>query len=317
MSQNEYYISEEADYKGRVRLGLCCINNRLRKKGIFCSRSTIRKTFSVERAMDLALKNIQDIKPLVEWNEKNKINVFRLSSDMFPHFTDTETEKYSLDFAVKALETSGETCKKLNQRITMHPGQYNQIGAKTAAVFDKTVDDLKMHADILDAMGIDADGIVNIHGGGVYGDKEATKRRWIEQFDDLPANVKARLTIENCEKCYSTRDCLEIATECKIPVIFDTHHYDCYSLLHPNEKQESPEQLLPEVIETWGSRRPLFHISQQRPGSAIGAHSDYITEIPHYLLDIPFEYNTDIDIDVEAKAKEDAILSLYEKYHLV
>jgi UV DNA damage repair endonuclease len=40
----------------------------------------------------------------------------------------------------------------------MHPGQYNQVGAKNPDVFDSTVSDLSMHADILDYMNIDKSG---------------------------------------------------------------------------------------------------------------------------------------------------------------
>lgn len=300
----------------RIGLGLCCINNSLREKKIFCSRTTTRKNFTVEKCKSLALQNIRDITPLVEWNYKNGIYVFRLSSDMFPHFTDTETEKYNMDFALEELKKAGENCRKYYQRITMHPGQYNQVGAKSAEVFEKTVADLSMHADILDAMGIsERDGIINVHGGGVYGDKEGTKRRWIDQFHKLPDKVKRRLTIENCEKCYSTQDCLEIAEACKIPVVFDTHHYTCYSQLHPNEKQESEAKLIPKVLATWKNGRiPLFHISEQKKGAPIGAHSDYIEKIPDFLLDIPVLYDKNIHIDIEAKAKEAAILELYKKY---
>ena len=45
-----------------------------------------------------------------------------------------------------------------------------------------------------------------------------------------------------------------------------------------------------------------------------GHHSDYIIEIPKYLLDIPNKYETEIDIMIEAKMKEKAILKLYEIY---
>ena len=41
---------------------------------------------------------------------------------------------------------------------------------------------------------------------------------------------------------------------------------------------------------------------------------DSINTIPTYLLDIPIQYNTSIDIMIEAKKKEQAIFQLYEKY---
>ena len=146
-----------------IQLGLCCINTELRKSGVFCSRTMIRKNFTVEKAKALALQNIADIEKLCKWNYNHNIFVLRLSSDIFPHFTDTETESYDLSFAMEALAEAGTAIKKYCQRITFHPGQYNQVGAKSKSVFEKTILDLKMHADILDAMGIDKNGILFKH----------------------------------------------------------------------------------------------------------------------------------------------------------
>lgn len=306
--------TEIKETKGKISLGLCCINNTLRKDGIFCSRSMIRKNFTVEKAQEYALKNIKDIYKLVDWNSNNNIDHLRLSSEIFPHFTDTETEPYSLEFSKEELKKVGDYCKDKKHRITMHPGQYNQIGAKDKHVFEQTIKDLKMHADILDYMGMGSDSIICIHGGGIYGDKEKTMRRWIEQFDDLPSNVKKRIAIENCEKCYSTRDCIHLAQETKIPMIFDSHHYDCYNLLHPNEKSETVDELMDEIIESWDLKTPLFHISEQAVGKRVGAHSDYIDKIPDYMLRIPVDYDTKISIEVEAKAKEAAIKKLQTNY---
>jgi UV DNA damage endonuclease len=302
--------------KFSLNLGLCCINTQLRKDGIFCSRTMIRKNFTVEKAQELALKNIKDIETMCEWNYKNKIYNLRLSSDIFPHFTDDETEPYTLDFAIPALQKAGEVAKKYEQRITMHPAQFNQVGAKDDKVFQKTCRELKMHADILDYMGISEDGILCVHGGGVYGDKEKTIQRWIDQFKLLPDNVQRRLAIENCERCYSVVDCLRISKGCNIPLIFDTHHFDCYKLLDKKKTIMELEELLPEIIDSWKRRNitPIFHISEQRPDARVGAHSDYIETIPEYLLKLPEKYKTNITLEVEAKMKELAIQKLYTKY---
>ena len=298
-----------------IQLGLCCINNTLRKSGIFCSRTMIRKNFTVEKAKDLALQNIADIEKLCKWNYDHNIFVLRLSSDMFPHFTDTETEPYDLSFAMEALDKAGVAARKYCQRINFHPGQYNQVGAKSKNVFEKTCQDLKMHADILDAMGIDKNGILCIHGGGVYDDKDATVERWVQNFKSLPENVKKRVCIENCERCYSIKDCLYIAETCEIPLIFDSHHYECFNLINPDKKLDI-DDLMERIVETWKRRgmTPLFHISEQREGARIGAHSDFIETIPEYILTVPDRYGVDVDIEVEAKMKEEAILHLYELY---
>lgn len=299
---------------GTLQLGLCCINNGLnKKKKIFCSRTMIRANFTVEKAKTLALQNIADAEFMVHWNHEHNINVFRLSSDMFPHFTDTEVESYSMDFADDALKKLGKVARGYGQRITMHPGQYNQVGATSRDVFEKTVSDLSYHAEILDRMGMDETSILCIHGGGVYGDKESTIRRWKDQFDELPSAVKRRLCIEPCERQYNLEDAIDISFDCKIPIIFDTHHDACYRELHPEYQPEDVADQLPVVVETWKGRTPLFHISEQKEGARIGAHSDFINTIPRYLLDM-LQEGTSIDLEVEAKAKEEAIFSLQQKY---
>ena len=308
------------DIKDQIHLGLCCINNTLReqKPTIFNSRSCTRATFSVEKAKNLSLQNVKDLLKIIEWNESHNIKCFRLSSNIFPHFTDTETEKYTIDHTRDVLKQAGDLVKKYNHRVLMHPGQYNQVAAINDNVFKKTIFELDHHASILEAMGIDNNGVLIVHGGGVYGDKSAAKERWIKKYFELPKRVQDRLVIENCEKCYSLEDVIEISEKISdkggnLPVVFDSHHYQCYSLLHPETSQKSLDELLPLVLKSWKNRRPVMHISQQGDGKC-GHHSDYITHLPPYFLNIPRKYNVSFDLEIEAKAKEAAIFRLYDKY---
>jgi UV DNA damage endonuclease len=273
----------------------------------------IRKNFSIEKAKQLALQNVKDLIPMIEYNYKHGITCFRLSSDMFPHFTDSETEPYTISFAEPYLRRAGDLANKYGIRILMHPGQYNQVGAKSEDVFQKTIQDLKHHADILDMMGIDNNGVLIVHGGGTYGDKESTKKRWISQFSRLPKNVRKRLVLENCEKGYSPRDVLDIAKQCKIPVVYDCHHYTCYRDLHPGEILEKPREFMDEIIQTWGTRRMLCHVSSQGEGRT-GHHADYITKIPKHMIKILKKKGVGFDLEVEAKMKEKAIFDLAKKY---
>lgn len=298
-----------------VQLGLCCINTELRKQDIFCSRTLISRCYTKEKADALVKKNLTDLTTMIEWNSANGIGLFRLSSDMFPRITDEhvpDNDKVKVSDYKNLLAKAGEAANTTKQRITMHPGQYNQIGAKEQRVFEKTVEDLSVHCEILDYMGMDNQAILTIHGGGVYGDKESTIRRWIDQFSDLPTRVRNRIAIENCERQYNIEDCLEIADECKIPVIFDSHHFDCYNKI--NGTEFVAEHYIPHVLETWWDRTMVAHISEQKQGARIGAHSDFIESIPSYFLEIPARYERSIDIEVEAKAKEQAIKKLWEKY---
>ena len=81
-----------------------------------------------------------------------------------------------------------------------HPGQYNQVGAKTRDVFEKTILDLGLHAKIFDIMGMGIDSIMVIHGGGVYGNKTATIDRWKRQFMEMLSLSETGLCLKTVKK---------------------------------------------------------------------------------------------------------------------
>lgn len=309
----------------RVRLGLCCINNLLKnqKEAIFCSRTLTVASYKEKGsvlAKERALKNVLDIPKLIKWNYDHHIEVFRLSSEIFPQYTNykhiEEKDRYTLEFAYEALIAAGKLAKDLNMRLTFHPGQFNVVGTPRPEVFEATVRELKMHADIFDLMGMDGNSILVVHGGGVYGDKDATIKRWIDNFKLLPENVQRRLVLENDEKNFSVTDCLAVNKEIGIPVVFDNHHFNCYKLLHPQEKFKKIDSYIGPVLETWLKRglRPKFHLSEQKVETRTGAHSDYIKKFPEYYLNIPEKFGIGVDVMVEAKAKEAAILDLYKQH---
>ena len=308
-----------------IQLGLCCLNNTLRKQKppVFASRKMIIRTV-FEQGIDVLkekiLQNLRDVLTMMDWNEANGIKVFRLSSEMFPHKSNPRVQSYDFDFALELLKEIGEKSKKYNQRLTFHPGQYNVVGTPSEIAFKHTIDDLSYHATVLDLMGLDHNSVMVVHGGGTYGDKEKTIDRWCAQYALLPQNVKNRLVLENCERSFSIKDCLHVSKRVGIPVVFDTHHFECYKLLHPDEEFKPGGEYMPEVLDSWckdGEKiKPKFHVSEQGTGRC-GHHSDFIETIPEYLMEIPKKYNTKIDIMIEAKAKEAAIFKLYEKYPIL
>ena len=145
------------------------------------------------------------------------------------------------------------------------------------------------------------------------GDKPAAKKRWCENYNKLPEFIRSRLVLENCEKIFSIQDCLDISKIVGVPIVFDTHHFECYKLLHPDESFKHPKEYMKDILDSWGKIKPKFHISEQGEGRC-GHHSDYIQIIPDYLLNIYPKYGVKIDIMIEAKKKELAIQKLYEKY---
>jgi len=303
-----------------LNLGYACMNETIKNR-YPVSQSCIQKTFETkgsQYAIELALSNLDNVYKTLIWNEKKGIRLYRLSSNMFPHCTNPKVipkgSKYAYDISVfrEKCEKIGNFAKKYGHRLTFHPGQFNVVGTPNPDAFSKTVCELSLHADILDMMCLDEDSVMVVHGGGVYGDKEKTMKRWARQFQLLPQNVRDRLVIENCERSYSALDMLQLSDMTGCPVVFDTHHHSCY---HQKVAElPDPSTFLPDVLETWYRRgiKPKFHISEQAPGKRVGAHSDYVEEIPHYLLHLL--QTEEIDIMIEAKKKELAVAKLYKKY---
>jgi len=301
-----------------IQLGLCCLNTTLKKQKppIYASRRIIVDTIKkkgIEELKDRVLKNLDDLIKMLKWNEENGIRVYRLSSEMFPHKTNPKVQDYSFDFAVIRLKRIGKFARKHGHRLTFHPGQFNNLGTPDKRTLQMTIADLDYHASVLDIMEMGKDSVMVIHGGGMYGNKKETIERWCNNYNQLPDKIRNRLVLENCEKCYSIVDCLEIHKKCGVPLVFDTHHFECYKKLHPDEEFQDPSYYIPSILKSWKDIKPKFHVSEQGSGK-IGHHSDYIEILPEYLLEIPEKYNINIDIMIEAKMKELSIQKLYDKY---
>lgn len=305
-----------------IRLGYACINTTIDAK---VNSTCILKTFKdkgVDYVIELARNNLKSVLKILEWNEANNIRLYRLSSSMLPHVTNMKLLKnekyvYSLDLFQDLLTLIGDYAKKHNHRLTFHPDHFNQIGTNNPTVLESTILDLSYHADILDMMNLDDNSVMVVHGGGTYKNKTETMNRWVDQYIKLPENVKRRLVLENCENSYSIEDTLLMSNMIKqrtgraIPCVFDTHHHLCY----PGELFVD-EYYINDILQTWYENNliPKFHISEQAPNKRIGAHSDYVENIPDYFFYLS-KYGQ-IDLMIEAKAKDKAVLYLKRKYNI-
>src|SRR4029077_17426941 len=126
---------------------------------------------------------------------------------------------YDLKYFSEYFDRIGELAHNYNHRLTFHPGQYNQIGTLSDKVFENTKRDLYTHASILDACHLDLNSVMVIHGGGTFGNKQATLDRWISRFNTLDEKIKNRIVIENCERAYNYMDMLSLSKKISRPVV--------------------------------------------------------------------------------------------------
>lgn len=306
-----YVHNSPREFKGR--LGYACVNTYLRKQkpSVFSARTCRLDTVTKkgeEYVRELALLNIADLKTMIQWNEDHHIKFMRVSSDMFP-FASHEKAGYDISFARKELKEVGDLAKKYNHRLTMHPGQYNQLVSLTPKVIANTIRELDYHAQMLDLMGLDQDAVMIIHMGGVYGDRVAALERFEKEYAKLPENIKRRLVLENDELGYSVSDLLPICTKLGIPLVLDWHHHH----INPGNATDLIS-LLPQINKTWTDRgiKPKQHYSESRAGAVSimekRAHSDRVQALP--------PTTDDVDLMIEAKDKEQAVFHLYKLFDL-
>lgn len=292
-----------------MKIGYACINTALAEHKICVNRSMIRKTFldrGIGYASELALKNVNDLEKVIDWNFASGILLYRMSSDMFPWMSEYEiAELPDFECIGQRLHAIGEKARQHDVRLTFHPGPFNVLATNNPLVLQKTIKELRQHGEIMDLLGLPRTPFakINIHVGGAYGDRASAIQRFVKNFTLLPVSVRTRLTVENDDKVnmFSVTDLLGVHEELGIPVVFDYHHHNFRSGdLVTEEAMSLAHHTWPHAIT------PLVHYSSSRkryedPSAADASHADFVYE-PINL------YGMKADIMLEAKAKEMAVM---------
>jgi len=298
------------------KFGYACINMELSKKDITTNRSMIRRTFDqkgISYASDLALKNCTDLNKILQWNHKNNILFFRLSSNLFPWSSEYELEQLK-DYSEisNQLSIAGAFAKKVGMRITAHPGPFNKLCSSDDGILSNTIKDLRTHGEVFDLMGLDRTPYykMNIHVGASYGDKESTADVFCKNFEKLPDSVSKRLTVENDDKesLFSTKDLVNmVSKKIGIPIVHDQHHHGfCTGGL----SQLDAMQL---AFTTWKDITPVIHYSESKSEESNDkrikpqAHSNLIIRKIE-------TYGLKTDVMIEAKFKEIALQKYIKEF---
>ena len=130
---------------------------------------------------------------------------------------------------------------------------------------------------MLDSLGLDESAKIQIHVGGAYGDKVQALTRFVNSYESLEPKIRRRLVIENDDRLFNLKDCLDIHALTEIPIVFDTFHH---RLLNNGE-------ILSEAIHkascTWDKKHDgilMVDYSEQEGGERLGVHS-YRSRLSH------------------------------------
>lgn len=293
-----------------LRFGLCCI---FREQQITFRQTTAKyltrfpRREQLERLSAICLHNVQHVLQSLEYLVREKIGAFRILSPLFPRYTHPVTG-YQLEDLPDA-EQIEEVLAVIRMyraehdiRLSFHPDQFNVLSSPRQEVVENTIRELEYQGMLAESVGA---GVINIHAGGRYGNKDESLARLKRNFRLLSAVVRSRLTLENDDMSYTPADLLPVCREMGIPFVYDIHHHRCL----PDGMSET--EATDQCVALWKhlGRETYFHISSPRNGWQNGSpkpHADYIRpeDFPLYWRGM------DATVDVEAKAKELAVLQL-------
>ncbi|MBD3228292.1 MAG: UV DNA damage repair endonuclease UvsE [Candidatus Lokiarchaeota archaeon] len=283
-----------------MKIGYPCIN-----RSIDCtSNSTFRlKNYSQQRLIETVSKNLDCLSKILDFNLKNNLLFFRIGSNIVPFASHPVCKFDWITYFEKEFEKIGSFIKRNDFRISMHPDQFIVINSTKKDVRKRSIKELYYHSQVLDAMKLDKTAKIQIHVGGVYGNKPESIKRFIKVHKSLVEPIKRRLVIENDEKSYNLKDCLKISSELRIPCVFDTLHHECLN------NNESFRDAILLVKNTWdiSDGIPMIDYSSQEPGERLGKHAETIniTQFERFLNNTE---DIDFDIILEIKDKERSAL---------
>ncbi|MHB9028007.1 MAG: UV DNA damage repair endonuclease UvsE [Candidatus Latescibacterota bacterium] len=283
-----------------MKIGYACLNRTVR-----CTpASTFRlRSYSRERLIETVSGNLECLQRILEFNAEHGILFLRLSSDLVPFASHPVLDFDWQSHFQGEFTRLGEFIRRFGMRISMHPDQFTLINSKDENIFERSARELLYHARVLDQLGLDHTAKIQIHAGGVYGDKETSMHRFAMRYSILDQAVRDRLVVENDDRHYTMEDCLRLSSETGIPVLLDTLHH----IINPSDG--SLRNAVERISAAWKERDglPMIDYSAQMPGRRPGKHIESIDtdDFRSFLgLTKPFDF----DIMIEIKDKEESAL---------
>lgn len=290
-----------------TRLGLCC---KFAAEPIRFRTTTaaalkrLAPAAARQRLAVLCAENADALARALAYCAAHDIGCFRVNSQILPLKTHPQFAYSLADLPgggeiIQQFRHCGDFARSQGLRLTFHPDQFVLLSALKPEIIRLSIEELVYQAEVAEWVGAD---VINIHAGGVYGDRPSALRRLSRALTRLPDAVRARLTLENDDRSYTPRDLLPFCRSEHLPFVYDAHHHRC---LPDGESVERTTEL---AFGTW-DREPLFHLSSPKEGwqgPRPNRHHDYIapSDVPACWLDL------DATIEIEAKAKELAIARL-------
>jgi len=261
-----------------------------------------------EKLDNVIKSNFIDLEKILNYNIKNNIHFYRLTSKLIPLATLSEVDFEYINRYKKEYQSIGKLINSFNMRIDTHPDQFCVLNSTDKKIVDNSISILNYHKNILFAFKFKNPKIL-IHVGSSSFGKDKSISRFINNFYKLDTEIQNMLLLENDDKVYNIIDILNLCKKINVPMVLDYHHYIC------NNNGEKITSYIKEIFDTWNKEQivPKIHFSspKNKTKKDMRSHHDYINsdDFINFIEQIKF-IDRDFDVMIEAKMKDDALFRL-------
>ena len=292
------------------------------------------KDVAEERLWDIMVHNIESFRKLISYvgTLPQQQRMVRLGSDVLPAYTEpTWCYFWQLPVVVGYLEKHlaevGALARKLDVRLSMHPGQFTVLASDNPDIVNRSIEEFEYHVDVIRYMGYGKnwqDFKCNVHISGRQGPAGI-----INILPRLSPEARNCITIENDEMSWGIDASLELAEY--VALVLDIHHHWVAS----GEYILPTDDRFARVIDSWRGVQPVIHYSVSREDylvdadpnvlpdrellleqgykkAKLRAHSDFMWN--HAVNEWATTFRPYADIMVESKAKNLASIPFEENY---
>ncbi len=256
--------------------------------------------------------------------------MMRMGSEMLQGYTEKDWQAWwqqreIQDHLKKIFAPIGETARRLDVRLSFHPGQFCVLASESDEIVNRSIAEFEYHADMARWMGYGQtfqDFKINVHISGRRG--PAGIRSALQRLSPQARNC---ITIENDEMSWGIDASQELAQDCAL--VLDIHHH----WIRTGEYIQPTDDRVKGIIDSWRGVRPVCHysvsredilidhaqdvlpdhtqlLSQGHKKQKLRAHSDFYWN--HAVNDWALTFWDQFDIMCEAKGKNLASQQVYE-----
>lgn len=228
------------------------------------------------------------------------IDFYRIPANISPRESISSIEE-----AKGQIYELGRLFKRYDIRTCFHVTYYCILNSPKTEVLDKAIAELQCLCMYDHYAG--GGNHIELHTGGVYGDRDASIRRFIDNALRLDEAIFKMLRLENEEhagKAGTVAELEFINRETGIPLLFDVAHYR----VNPLERPRPLREIVEYFLDTWhgASTFPELHYSTVREGKGTHMPIDPV-EFWDYM---DLLHGLKFDVMLETKEKELDVLKV-------